>query len=172
MAHFGENELISFIFSTSTMPLCSPNTWVWDSGCSQHLTSDEFLFLKYRTLAKNQKAIHGLTCSVMLVWIGIVELVYNTPTRLQPLILYNVLYTPGTSIHVISQAQMHQKGYILTIISGEIEIDANGGIAKFMSSNLYLITTFPWLTLFFSAFIALNPQTIDIWHLHLGHLGK
>ncbi len=67
---------------------------------------------------------------------------------------------------------MHRKGYILTIVLGRIEIGANGVIAKFMSSNLYFITTLSQLTLSFSAFIALNPHKVDIWHSCLGHLGK
>ncbi len=41
-----------------------------------------------------------------------------------------------------------------------------------MSSNLYFITTFPRSTLSFSAFIALNPHNVDIWHSRLCHLGK
>ena len=172
MAHFAENELISFVSSNSVTPLCAPNTWVWDCGCSQHSTPDRSIFLEYRTLGKNQKAIRGLTGSVIPTGIGTVELVCDTPTGAQPLTLYNVLHTPGTIAHLISQGQMHREGYTLTIVSGGIEIGANGVIAKFMSSNLYLITTLPRTTMSFSAFTALNPHTVDMWHSRLGHLGK
>ena len=61
---------------------------------------------------------------------------------------------------------------MLTISSREIEIGATGVIAKLMSSNLYLITTFLHTTLFFSAYAGLNPHTVNMWHLRLGHLGK
>ena len=65
---------------------------------------------------------------------------------------------------------MHPEGHTLIIVSGRIKIGANGVIAKFMSTNLYLIITLPWTTMSFSAFIALNPHIVDIWHLHLGCL--
>ncbi len=67
---------------------------------------------------------------------------------------------------------MHREGYTLAIFLGGMEIGANGVIAKFMSSNLYLITTLLRSTLSFFAFIALNPHTVDMWHSRLGHLGK
>ncbi len=67
---------------------------------------------------------------------------------------------------------MYREGYTLTIVSGGIEIGANGIIAKFMSSNLYFITTLFRSTLSFSAFIALNPHTVDMWHSCLGHFGR
>ena len=67
---------------------------------------------------------------------------------------------------------MYREGYTLTIVSGGIEIGANKVIAKFMSNNLYFITTFPQSILSFSAFIALNPHTVNMWHSRLGHLGK
>ncbi len=66
---------------------------------------------------------------------------------------------------------MHREGCTLTIIPGGIEIGTTGVIAKFMSSNLYLITTLPWTTPF-SAYTALNLHTVDIWHPRLGHLEK
>lgn len=56
--------------------------------------------------------------------------------------------------------------------AGGIKIGTTGVIAKFMSSNLYLITTLPQTTPFFSAYKALNPHTVDMWHSRLGHLGK
>ncbi len=130
------------------------------------------MFLEYLTLGKNQKVIRGLTGLVIPIGNGIVELVFDTLTGPQPLTLYNVLPTQKTSAHLISQGQMHREGYTLTVVSGGIEIGTNRVIAKFMSSNLYLIITLPQSTLSFSAFIALNYQTVDMWHSRLGHLGK
>ena len=171
-AYFAANDLISFVLSNSETPLCAPNTWVWDCGCSQHSTPDRSMFLEYRLLAKNQKAIRGLTGSVIPIGIGTVQLVCDTPTGGQPLTLYNVLHTPGTTAHLISQGQMHREGYTLTIVQEGIEIGSTGVIAKFMSSNLYLLTTFPQTKTSFSAFIAQNAHTMDMWHSRLGHLGK
>ena len=67
---------------------------------------------------------------------------------------------------------MHREGYTLTVIPCGIEIGTTGVIAKFMSSNLYLITTLPQTTPSFSAYSALNPHTVDMWHSRLGHLEK
>ncbi len=172
MVHIAENELILFVSSISVTALFAPNTWVWDYSCSQHSTPDRLLFLKYQTLGKNLKGICGLTGSVIPIGIGTLELVYDTPTGLQPLTLYNVLHTPGTIAYLISQGQIYREGYTLTIVSGGIEIAANEVIAKFMSSNLYFITTFPRSILSFSAVIALNPHRVNMWHSRLGHLGK
>ena len=102
MAHFAENELISFVSSISVTPLFAPNTWVWDCSCSQYSTPDRSLFFEYRTLGKNQKTKRGLTGSVIPIRIGIVELECDTPTGPQPFTLYNVLPTPETSAHFIS----------------------------------------------------------------------
>ena len=117
-----------------------------DFGCSQHSTPDRFLFLDYQLLGKNQKAIQSLTDSVIPIEVGSIELVYDTPIGAQPLTLHNVLHTPRTGAHLISQSQMHREGYTLTIIPGRIEIETTRVIAKFMSSNLYLITTLPRTT--------------------------
>ncbi len=67
---------------------------------------------------------------------------------------------------------MHREGYTLTIIPCGNEMGTNRVIAKFMSSNLYLITTLPQTTPPFSAYTALNPHTVHMWHSRLGHLGK
>ncbi len=130
------------------------------------------MFLEYHTFGKNQKTIRDLTGSVIPIRIGTVELVYDTLTGPQPLTPYNVLHTPGSSADLISHGQMHREDYTLTIVLGGIEIGANRVIAKFISSNLYLIITLPRSTLSFSAFIALNPHTVDMWHLCLSHLEK
>lgn len=106
----------------------------------------------------------------MSIGVGSIELVCNTPTGSQLLTLHNVLHTPGTSAHLISHGQRYKEGYALTINSGGIKLEITGVIAKLMSSNLYLITTFPHRTLYFSAYIGLNLHTVDIWYLRLGHL--
>ena len=63
---------------------------------------------------------------------------------------------------MISQVQMYREGYTLTRIPGGIEIGATEVIVKFMFSNLYLITTLPQTTSSFSAYTALNRQTVDM----------
>ena len=67
---------------------------------------------------------------------------------------------------------MNRESYTLTIIPSGIEIGTTRVIAKFMFSNLYLITTLPQTTPSFSAYTALNPYKVDMWHSRLGHLGK
>ena len=171
-AYFAANELISFIANNSSTSLCVPNTWVWDCSCSQYSTPNCSLFLEYRTLGKNQKAIQGLTGSVIPIEVETIELVCNTPTSLQLLTFHNVLHIPGTSAHLLSQGQIYKEDYALTINSGGIKIRTTGVITKLMSRNLYLITTFPYTTLSFSAYAALNPHMVDMWYLRLSHLEK
>ncbi len=120
----------------------------------QYSAHDDSLFFEYRLLEKNQKAIQGLTGSVIAIGVWSIELVYDTPTIAQPLTLHNVLHTPGTSAHLISQGQMYKEGYTLTIIPAGIGIGTTEFIAKFMSSNLYIITTLPKTTPYFSAYTA------------------
>lgn len=103
---------------------------------------------------------------------GPIEFVYNIQTGAQPLTLYNVLHTPGTSAHLISQGQIHRKGYTLSIIPDGIEVGATGVIAKFMSNNLCLITPLLRTKIPSSASTALNPHKVNMWHSRLGHLGK
>ncbi len=171
-AYFATNKLISFVANNLSTSLCAPNTWIWDCGFLQYSTPDGSLFLDYRLLGKNQKAIQGLTDSVIPIGVGSIELVCDTPTGAQLFTLHNVLHTQGTSAHLISQGQMHRERYTLTITPSGIEIGTIRVIVKFMSSNLYPITTLSQTTSFFSAYTALNPHIVDMWHSRLGHLRK
>ncbi len=138
----------------------------------QHSAPDRFLFLEYQLLGKNQKAIQRLTGSFIPIGVGSIKLICDTPTGAQPLTLHNILHPPVTSAPLIFQGQMHRESYTLTIIPSGIEIETNGVIVKFMSSNLYLITTLPQTTPSFSAYTALNAHKVHMWHSRLGHLGK
>ena len=67
---------------------------------------------------------------------------------------------------------MYKEDYALIINSGGIEIGTTRVITKLMFSNLYFITTLPYITLSFWAYATLNPYTVNMWYLRLGHLGK
>ena len=49
------------------------NAWVWDCGCSQHVTPDRSAFVTFRKLT-GQKPVKGLAGSLIPIGVGTVQL--------------------------------------------------------------------------------------------------
>ncbi|MCJ1471243.1 hypothetical protein MMC07_009891, partial [Pseudocyphellaria aurata] len=68
--YFSENQLITFLATPQPSDSAGmfSNAWVWDCGCSQHVTPDRSNFTTFRKLA-GQKPVKGLAGSLIPVGI-------------------------------------------------------------------------------------------------------
>ena len=137
-SYFAEGDLVTFMAVQSTSSSIFENAWVWDCGCSQHVTSDRSAFVELRKLS-GQKPVKRLAGSLILIGVGTVRLWCvgtNGPKTLQ---LRNVLYIPDANVSLISQGQIHRQGHRLHIIPDGISLGDSGIVARLVSNNLYLV---------------------------------
>ncbi len=84
--------------------------------------------------------------------------------------LKDVLYMPEADVNLSLQEQIHRERlHPLSIIDNEISIDNKGMFACLVENNLYILDI-AGLSGF--AFPSINKETLGIWHLRLGHLGR
>lgn len=57
------------------------------------------------------------------------------------LLLYDAHFIPNFRVNLISQQQLQKEGYILKILSSEIQINTNRILAKLIENNLYILNT-------------------------------
>lgn len=137
-SYFTKGQFVTFMATQELLTSMFNNVWVWDCGCSQHVTPDRSAFVDFRKLS-NQKPVKGLAGSLISIGIGTVCLYctgINGPRILQ---LCNVLYIPEATVSLISQGQIHRQGHHLKITSNGIKVGTSGIIVKLASNNLYLI---------------------------------
>lgn len=150
------------------------NAWVWDCGCSQHVTSDRSVFVSFRKLS-GQKPVKGLAGSLILIGVGNVRLSCKSINGPQIVEFQNVLYILEATVSLISQGQIHRQGHRLRITSDGIALGNSGIVIKLSSNNLYLIHLTERASSLAKtdlALTAINGETGKMWHERLGHLGE
>jgi hypothetical protein len=87
------------------------NCWIWDSGCSNHLTCNWKLFIRYTQLEKGKRVIETATGQrVNANGIGVTLLnIYNITKKINEIIiLTNVLHVQECSSSLISTTQLSE----------------------------------------------------------------
>ena len=173
--YFAENETIVFMAGQwqDTTPMAK--RWIWDCGCTQHVSNDRASFTNFREL-KDQKPVKGLAGSLTPLGVGTINLTCVTENGPQALTLNNTLYIPGASANLISQGQLQRAGRKLEITPAGINL-GSGIIARLAPNNLYpldivgeSVSSPPSLTT--EALSAVNEDAVKMWHSRLGHLSE
>lgn len=177
-SYFAQGEIIQFMATQDLSASILRNVWVWDCGCSQHVTPDRSVFTTFRKLT-GQKPVKGLAGSLVPIGVGTVQLTCIGLNGPQSFHLDNVLYIPEAAANLISQGQIHREGqHHLEITPDGILVGSSGIIARLISNNLYLVYLtdssqhLPTSESNDAVFTAINKDTIKMWHVRLGHLGE
>ena len=163
LAH--EGPLITFMATQSLSTSMFDNAWVWDCGCSQHVTPDRSVFVSFQKLS-GQKPVKDLAGSLIPIGIGNVRLSCISTHGPRIVKFRNVLYIPEATVSLISQGQIHQQGHHLKITSDGIALGNSRIVAKLSSNNLYLVhLTKPASTSKTDlALTAINEESVKMWY--------
>lgn len=107
-----DEEVTLFVNALSAGDTCTGNdSWVLDSGATQHMCNDKFLFSNYVNLSTSVKVEVGDGRTLTAVGEGSVSLNVNLPNNMvENRTLEKVLYVPELAHNLISISQVTQGG--------------------------------------------------------------
>ena len=160
-AHQNEERLfVATCYST----ICSKETWLVDSGCTQHMTHDANLFKCLdRSFVSKVKIGNGDFIEVQ----GKGDVVVETPTGTK--LISNVLYVPEINQSLLSVAQMLENGFSLKfedmscIIYDQLGSEVLNVKMKDKSFSV------EWSKKENNVFYAKSDEKSKLWHKRLGH---
>ena len=106
-----DDEVTLFVSALSTSDTCN-DSWVFDSGATQHMCNDKFLFSNFVNLSTSVKVEVGDGRPLTAVGEGSVSLKVNLPNKVENRILEKVLYVPDLAHNLISISQVTLGGKI------------------------------------------------------------
>ena len=153
---------------------CSPNdtkeTWIIDSGASNHFCNTVKMFIVKNDFTSIVKVGDGRELKVR--GIGIVELEVELENHTKAkLTLHDVLYVPELNYNLISIGKLSDKGYLSSFHLNfcKIEFKKNFAIKCLKNANnMYELKTKNTIHALISVGI---EKDWSLWHYRLGHLG-
>ncbi|ODM88321.1 Copia protein [Orchesella cincta] len=156
------NEVTTTAFVASAYQQC--NTWISDSGASQHITGRDDWFISF-TPFDHPKNISMLNNSTTAKGMGIVQLEASINGEWQVITIHNVLYVPR-AVNLFSEGQLAQKGYtIMRDRSTAVFYDNNNSpiLTADMKNNVYIMRFRPLQQHALAC-------TSKLWHSRLAHV--
>lgn len=162
------------------------NTFIVDSGCTQHITNDITNFTEVRCITPirvhlaDNRVVEAMRQGTLTIDLDPAENCSKGATRL---VLSRVLYVPEAGVNMISCTQLDNSG-ISTLIEGGkcVLIDRRDkrsqlGFAKRRSTDdLFvlegIVVKGEKVACMYKAEVADPPTGIDLWHRRLGHVAK
>lgn len=93
----------------------SSNSWVMDSGASEHMCHDISMFTKYKKLECPRPIVIGDGKVIQAIGIGMIALEAYTGKQWIETTLNNVLHVPNLKMNLFSASSTADRGYIMTI---------------------------------------------------------
>jgi len=147
------------------------DTWVLDSGASQHMTPTYEHLLNYRVIA-GRSVRFGDGQEAQALGVGDVQLITEVDGNAIPVLFTGVLHVPGLVTNLISVSRCVQQGASVAFEDGHCAISFDGmvvAVAK-PSGGLFALNVIPAVQksdLVPTALVA----AAQLWHARLGHLG-
>jgi hypothetical protein len=120
---FTSEEYISvFLYTTQS----ETTKWINDTGCTLHVTHDINYFIHYHEFITLERAkIAGKSQYIKIKEYETVVLRVNVDSKIQQLVLTNVLYVPQASAQFIAPHEPLQKGHVITMDKKCLTLRAN-----------------------------------------------
>ena len=160
-AHQNEERLfVATCYST----ICSKETWLVDSGCTQHMTHDANLFKCLdRSFVSKVKIGNGDFIEVQ----GKGDVAVETPTGTK--LISNVLYVPEINQSLLSVAQMLENGFSLKFEDMSCIIYDQLGSEVLNVKMKEKSFSVEWSKKENNVFYAKSDEKSKLWHKRLGH---
>ena len=163
------DSLVAYVtqfVSTSTF-----DVWAWDSECTQHITYDRSVFINNSTSIFTIM-IRDINDSLFAVEIDFISLLCEEIKNRVNVRFDNVLYVSNISINLLSQTQLNDENFSMTLAKEAILLDNLEIIASRIrdkKNNLYLFRL--WTSTRSSiAYVVICQETIHEWHARMNHL--
>ena len=164
-----DDEIVLHALSSSDLEVS--NSWIVDSGASNHMTHDESLFLNMRNLNKPISISLGDGHKLETTKIGDVKLNYFLEGKSKHLILKDVYYIPGLAFNLLSVSKSSEFGVQFNFDSKICSLIKDGkliAVAEKVGNIFYLKISNEQNSLIGECKVDKNI----IWHKRFGHLGK
>ena len=169
-ANFSEKKEVegNLLYACQNALEKNDDVWFVDSGCSNHMTGDESIFVKLDNSSNSQVKM-GNGAVVQAKGKGTIAVETKKGTRY----ISDVLLVPDLEQNLLSVGQMIEHGYVVHFENDSCMIYEKGG-SKQVIANIKMVKnrSFP-LTLNYSRNVALKMNVVDeswIWHKRMGHL--
>ena len=144
------------------------DVWFLDSGCSNHMTGDESIFVKMNASSSPQVKM-GNVALVQTKGKGTIAIETKMGTRF----ISNVLLVPDLEQNLLSVGQLMEHGYLVHFEDDFCKIFDKGGKSQVVAKiKMEKNRSFP-LIFWYSKNAALKMDVIDnswLWHRRFGHL--
>jgi hypothetical protein len=123
--------------------------WIFDSGCTQHMTRDRSVFKDYTPFPGPGRPVGGLNSTCYASGFGTIHL------------LNNVWYVPQSGYNLISQGQLEDQQCSLRFVPNGIAVGEHGVTFKRHANRLYILNMWQEAPQCLAAINALESSLID-----------
>ena len=150
-------------------------TWIIDSGATQHMTSSETDMVQYEEFQNPKKVYLANNQQIDVKGHGSIIMKCKLPNNEHKNIKFEkVLHVPELKRNLISVSTITENGGMVTFDGEKCEISKGNGILAIgqREGNAFILDTENEI-ICSEANIAKseNKKTLELWHLRLGHLG-
>ena len=162
----GAEKPLAFNATTGT----TMEGWVLDSGSTEHLSGDRSLFKTYEPLGGAGETItFGNQGELWAEGVGTVELRCELPTGVRVITLNKVMYIPGIAANLFSVKKATKTGaeFRFTDDLCEAYVGDTLALQAVTRGDLWMVRESGGAR----SFIVKPPESPELWHERLGHVG-